>query len=106
MALEWVAASRLVEVVVVVAVVLMPVLAMLQIVAIMELSLVVALKAFLHHSIRMALEWVAALHLVAAAVVVVVLMPVLAMPQGVAVQATVLRESQSVVLALERAIWL
>ena len=105
MALEWVAASRLVEVVVVVAVVLMPVLAMLQIVAIMELSLVVALKAFLYHSIRMALEWVAAFLLVAAAVVVV-LMPVLAMLQGgVAVQATVLRESQSVVLALERAIW-
>ena len=106
MALEWVAASRLVEVVVVVAVVLMPVLAMLQIVAIMELSLVVALKAFLYHSIRMALEWVAAF-LLAAAAVVVVLIPVLAMLQGgVALQATVLRESQSVVLALERAIWL
>ena len=106
MALEWVAASRLVEVVVVVAVVLMPVLAMLQIVAIMELSLVVALKAFLYHSIRMALEWVAAF-LLAVAAVVVVLMPVLAMIQGgVAVcQATVLTESQSVVLALECAIW-
>ena len=103
-----IAASRLVVVVVVAAVVvvLMPGLAMLQIVAIMELSLVVALKAFLYHSIRMALEWVAAFLLVAAAVVVV-LMPVLAMLQGgVAVQATVLRESQSVVLALERAIWL
>ena len=71
----------------------------------MELSLVVALKAFLYHSIRMALEWVAAFLLVAAAELVV-LMPVLAMLQGVAVQATVLRESQSVVLALERAIWL
>ena len=106
MALEWVAASRLVEVVVVVAVVLMPVLAMLQIVAIMELSLVVALKVLLHHLLHMALERVAALHLVAAAVVVV-LMPVLAMIQGgVAVcQATVLTESQSVVLALECAIW-
>ena len=103
-----IAASRLVVVAVVAVVVevLMPVLAMLQIVAIMELSLVVALKAFLYHSIRMALEWVAAFLLVAAAVVVV-LMPVLAMLQGgVAVQATVLRESQSVVLALERAIWL
>ena len=105
-----IAASRLVvvAVVAVVVVVLMPVLAMLQIVAVMELSLVVALKAFLYHSIRMALEWVAAFLLVGAAVVVV-LMRVLAMLQGgggVAVQATVLRESQSVDLALERAIWL
>ena len=105
MALEWVAASRLAAVAVAAAAVLMPVLAMLQIVAIMELSLAVALKAFLYHSIRMALEWVAAFLLVAAAVVVV-LMSVLAMLQGVAVQATVLRESQSVVLALDRAIWL
>ena len=104
MALEWNAACHLVVAAAVV-VVLMPVLAMLQIVAIMELSLVVVLKAFSHHSIRMALEWVAALHLVAAAVVVV-LLPVLAMLQGVALQATVLRASQSVVLALERAIWL
>ena len=117
MALEWVDASRLVVVVVTVDVVLMPVLAMLQIVAIMELSLLVALKAFLYHSIRMALEWVAAFLLaVAVAAVVVVLMPVLAMIQGgVAVcqatvltesQSVVLTESQSVVLALECAIWL
>ena len=81
MTLELIAASRLVVVAVTVVVVLMPVLAMLQIVAIMELSLAVALKAFLYHSIRMALEWVAAFLLVAAAVVVV-LMPVLAMLQG------------------------
>ena len=77
---------------------------MFQIVAVME-TLVVVLKVLLHHLLHMVLERVAALHLVAAAVVVV-LLPVLAMLQGVALQATVLRESQSVVLALERAIWL
>ena len=56
---------------------------MFQIVAVME-TLVVVLKVLLHHLLHMALERVAALHLVAAAVVVV-LLPVLAMIQGVAV---------------------